>query len=140
MFDLVACVDKYPDFMPWCQSSQVQYIDEQNVLASININFHGICQSFSTYNRHHYPNSIELKLVEGPFSFLAGEWTFQDLSHKNCEISFSLEYTFSSRVVELLISPVFDYIASNFIHSFISRANFIYEKDEVSSSNVNSHY
>ncbi len=126
MFCLVAEVDKYPDFMPWCGGTEIQYFDEENVLASINIDFHGIHQRFTTHNKHYYPARIELELVEGPFSFLSGKWTFQNYPEKTCKIFFSMEYTFSLRIIELVIAPVFKNIISSFVDSFLNRADIIY--------------
>ncbi|UOF93957.1 MAG: type II toxin-antitoxin system RatA family toxin [Bordetella sp.] len=126
MFDLVADVDKYSEFMPWCGGSKIQHKNEQGILASIIIDFRGIYQKFSTWNQHCFPNYINLELVEGPFSSLTGKWEFQDFSEKYCKVCFTMEYTFSNTIIKFLISPIFNNIASSFIDSFIKRAKFIY--------------
>ena len=84
MFDLVAAVDKYPEFMPWCGGAVVQSRDEHGMQASITISFAGIKQSFSTRNRHDYPRQIDFELVDGPFSKLSGKWEFIELSPDAC--------------------------------------------------------
>ena len=77
MFDLVADVDKYPEFMPWCGGAEVQSRHENGMQASVLISFAGLKQRFTTRNRHDYPKRIDLELVDGPFSSLAGHWQFQ---------------------------------------------------------------
>jgi len=123
MFDLVADVEKYPEFMPWCGGTQVQARDEHGMQASVTISFAGLRQTFTTRNTHRYPESIDLELVDGPFSALVGRWTFQPLDENACKVLFVLEYTFSNRALEAIVGPVFNRIASSFIDSFTKRAN-----------------
>jgi len=122
MFDLVADVEKYPEFMPWCGGAQVRSRDEHGMQASITISLAGLRQTFTTRNTHDYPNRIDLELVDGPFSALVGHWQFQPLAEDACKVLFTLEYAFSSRALEALVGPVFNRIASSFIDSFTKRA------------------
>ncbi|MFW8564696.1 type II toxin-antitoxin system RatA family toxin [Orrella sp. 11846] len=126
MFDLVAAVDKYPEFMPWCGGSQILSEDEQGMRASVTIALAGIRQTFTTQNVHDYPNSIELSLVDGPFSSLKGRWNFIALADDACKVEFSLTYAFSSRTLEKIVGPIFNRIASSFIDSFTKRAEACY--------------
>ena len=126
MFDLVAAVDKYPEFMPWCGGSQILSEDEQGMCASVTIALAGIRQTFTTQNVHDYPNSIELSLVDGPFSSLKGRWNFIALADDACKVEFSLTYAFSSRTLEKIVGPIFNRIASSFIDSFTKRAEACY--------------
>jgi ribosome-associated toxin RatA of RatAB toxin-antitoxin module len=126
MFDLVADVEKYPEFMPWCGGTQVQARDENGMQASVLISFAGLKQRFTTRNLHDYPRRIDLELVDGPFSSLAGHWQFQALSDDACKVVFTLDYAFSSRALEAVVGPVFNRIASSFIDSFTKRAQARY--------------
>ncbi len=126
MFDLVAGVDKYPEFMPWCGGSQIHEQDSQGMRASVTIALAGIRQTFTTQNHHEYPRLIELNLVDGPFSALKGKWEFIALSDDACKVLFTLRYQFSSRTLEKLVGPVFNRIASSFIDSFTKRAEACY--------------
>jgi ribosome-associated toxin RatA of RatAB toxin-antitoxin module len=126
MFELVADVQKYPDFMPWCGGSSVTERDELGMQASITIALAGLSQTFTTRNRHDYPHKIELELVNGPFSALTGEWVFRPLAHDACKVSFKLKYAFSNRALEALVGPIFNRIATSFIDSFSQRAQSIY--------------
>lgn len=126
MFDLVADVEKYPDFMPWCGGAQVRSRDEHGMQASIIISFAGIKQSFSTRNEHDYPRLITFNLVDGPFSALKGTWEFKELGENACKVLYTMEYAFSSRALEAVVGPVFNRIASSFIDSFTQRAQSCY--------------
>jgi ribosome-associated toxin RatA of RatAB toxin-antitoxin module len=126
MFDLVADVEKYPEFMPWCGGSEIQSRDEHGMQASVTISLAGIRQRFTTRNTHDYPNRIELELVDGPFSSLVGHWQFQPLAEDACKVVFVLDYAFSSRALEMVVGPVFNRIATSFIDSFTKRAQAVY--------------
>jgi ribosome-associated toxin RatA of RatAB toxin-antitoxin module len=126
MFDLVAGVEAYPEFMPWCGGSAVASRDEHGMQASVTIALAGIRQTFTTRNRHTYPSLIELELVDGPFSALHGRWEFVSLSPDACKVVFTLRYEFSSRTLEKLVGPVFNRIANSFIDSFTKRADVCY--------------
>jgi ribosome-associated toxin RatA of RatAB toxin-antitoxin module len=126
MFELVAEVEKYPEFMPWCGGAVVQWRDESGMQASITISFAGIKQTFTTRNQHHFPNRITIDLVDGPFSALTGDWEFQALGEDGCKVIYTMKYEFSSRTLEAVVGPVFNRIASSFIDSFTQRAEAVY--------------
>ncbi|HEY9281535.1 MAG TPA: type II toxin-antitoxin system RatA family toxin [Eoetvoesiella sp.] len=127
MFDLVAGVEKYPEFMPWCGGSSVQSRDDKGMHASITISIAGIKQTFSTRNEHDYPRLITFHLVDGPFSALTGKWEFQALAEDACKVIYTMEYAFSNRTLEMVVGPVFNRIATSFIDSFTQRAQVCYD-------------
>lgn len=127
MFDLVADVEKYPQFMPWCGGASIQARDEHGMQASITISFAGIRQSFTTRNEHDYPRQITFNLVDGPFSELTGKWVFIELSPDACKVVYTMQYAFANRGLERVVGPVFNRIASSFIDSFTQRAQACYD-------------
>jgi ribosome-associated toxin RatA of RatAB toxin-antitoxin module len=126
MFDLVAGVEKYPEFMPWCGGSAVAERDQHGMRASVTISLAGLRQTFTTQNQHTYPSLITLELVDGPFSALHGRWEFLALSEQACKVVFTLRYEFSSRTLEKLVGPIFNRVANSFIDSFTKRAEACY--------------
>ncbi|MBZ1349195.1 type II toxin-antitoxin system RatA family toxin [Alcaligenaceae bacterium LF4-65] len=122
MFNLVADVQKYPEFMPWCGGASVDKQDASGVQASITIAIAGLKHTFTTNNTHEFPSRIALSLVKGPFSALDGEWRFMPLAEDACKVLFTLRYEFSSRALEVVVGPVFNRIATSFIDSFTQRA------------------
>ncbi len=127
MFDLVADVEKYPEFMPWCGGSTVTNSDAHGMQASITIALAGVKQTFTTRNIHDYPHTIELRLVDGPFSELVGHWSFLPITDDACKVVFSLKYEFSSRALQVIVGPIFNHIATSFIDSFTQRAESCYD-------------
>lgn len=129
MFDLVANVARYPEFMPWCGGASEYDVTEEGMRASVTISIAGIKQSFTTQNTHSYPNHIRLVLVDGPFSDLKGDWHFTSLGEDGCKVEFIMEYAFSSRALEMVVGPIFNRVANSFIDSFSRRAHDIYDND-----------
>lgn len=131
MFDLVADVDRYPDFLPWCDRARVVERDEAGMKAEVGISFGGIRQTFTTRNEHTPPREIRLKLVSGPFSSLEGRWQFLPVapgreSERACRVELELQYGFSNFALSALVGPVFDRIAGSLVDAFVKRANQVY--------------
>lgn len=122
MFGLVDDIEQYPEFLPWCSDTKVTLRDTGTTRATININYHGIRQSFSTENHKQFPQRMTIQLVEGPFKTLNGEWLFTPLDEQACKIDFQLHYEFSSILLEKLVGPVFGYIAGTMVDAFLKRA------------------
>ena len=123
MFQLVDSVENYPQFLPWCGSTQIIERDNDKTIASIEINFKGIRQTFTTENTKKQNQEMIIKLIDGPFKSLSGQWMFKNLDKDSCQIELKLEYEFSNVILEKLISPVFNMIANTFIDEFIKEAN-----------------
>lgn len=128
MFALVEKVEDYPAFLPWCGGVEVKQRSAEKLVATLAIAYHGIKQSFTTENQNTPPSHMQMKLVEGPFSMLDGQWHFKPLREDACKVEFELHYEFSSKVLEKLIGPVFTVIANSFVESFCKRAEEVYGK------------
>jgi len=126
MFELVDRVEDYPQFLPWCGGVEVKERGENHLVATLMINYHGVRQSFTTENTNDRPRSMTMTLLEGPFKHLHGTWSFKPLREDACKIEFDLQYEFSNRIIESIIGPVFNMIASSFVDSFSKRADQIY--------------
>jgi len=126
MFTLVDNVADYPKFLPWCGGTSVIPQDETTTHATVKIDYHHVKHSFTTENKRHPPDLIEMTLLDGPFEHLDGHWRFIQLSDDACKIEFRLHYTFSHKLLEMLVGPVFHMIANSFVESFIERADSIY--------------
>jgi ribosome-associated toxin RatA of RatAB toxin-antitoxin module len=122
MFDLVAGVEDYPEFLPWCGGTEVHQRTEDGMVATIRIAYRGLSQSFTTENRHERPHRIELKLRDGPFSRLHGVWTFKALTPQACRIDLTLDYEMRSGLIAQLLGPVFEQIAQTMVDAFVNRA------------------
>ena len=126
MFTLVDQVENYPEFLPWCGGTEVKWRDDLSTVATINIDYLGIKQGFTTENTKQVPHLIQMKLQEGPFSHLEGSWRFLELGEDACKIEFNLQYEFSSKILEKVVGPVFSHIANTFVEAFVRRAEKVY--------------
>ena len=129
MYALVTQVDKYPEFLPWCDHAQVLATDADGVTAEVGIAFSGIRQTFTTRNTHVPDQKVGMKLVKGPFSQLEGEWRFLPVgngSERACRVELTLHYGFDNVALAALVGPVFDRIASSMVEAFVARAEQVY--------------
>jgi len=123
MYRLVDLIENYPNFLPWCGSTKIIERNNIKTIASIEINYKGIKQSFTTENTKKINEKMIIKLINGPFKSLSGEWLFIEIDKDSCQIELKLEYEFSNIILEKPISPVFNMIANTFIDEFIKEAN-----------------
>jgi ribosome-associated toxin RatA of RatAB toxin-antitoxin module len=122
MFDLVANINSYQNFLPWCSKSS-SFIDENNhTIGNIEIDYLKIKTHFITKNINKAPYKIDMDFVDGPFNDLHGFWSFTPLGNNGCKIEFNLNYEFSNIIVEKIIGPVFNFITKNIIDCFIKEA------------------
>ena len=96
MFDLVADVEDYPRFLPWCSGARVVADAGRRLDASVDIDYRGIRSRFTTRNQMRYPEQIRMTLVDGPFRSLDGSWHFHALRPGACKVQLSLHYKFAS--------------------------------------------
>lgn len=129
MFALVTDVASYPEFLPWCDEAAVLEETPKGMTAKIGLAIAGLSQSFTTKNTHEKDRKVTLKLVDGPFSKLDGQWDFNPVgktSERACKIEFSLSYDFDNAALAALVGPVFDKIAGSLVDAFVKRAGQVY--------------
>lgn len=131
MFDLVADIPAYGEFLPWCPKAQVLERKDNVVTATIQIAYKGLNKSFTTQNALFPGERMEMKLKEGPFSKLEGAWLFQPLSQSGSKISLDLQFEFSNRLLAIALGPVFGGIANSLVDSFRRRAVEVYGKRDL---------
>lgn len=122
MFNLVADVERYPEFLPWCGGAQVLEQAGSRQVATVTIAFKGIRQSFTTENTLESPGRIVLALRDGPFTHLDGEWRFKALRADACRIDFNLNYEMRSGLLARVLGPLFGQIAQTMVDAFVKRA------------------
>lgn len=122
MYALVDGVERYPEFLPWCGGTQVHLREPGRVRATVHIAFRGVRHAFSTENISAPGRRIDIRLVDGPFRQLEGSWEFTALGETACKVHLRLHYEFASRILERIVGPVFDHIASGFVDAFVARA------------------
>lgn len=126
MYALVADVDSYPQFLPWCSGTEVKKIDAHKAAATLHVNYHGLRLHFTTENQMEEGALIDMTLMNGPFKHLDGFWRFVALSEHACKVEFRLSYELSGKLVEKIAGPVFNHIANTLVEVFVKRATTLY--------------
>src|ERR1700743_1173288 len=132
MFDLVADVERYPEFVPLCQSLKIrQRIGQADgteiVIADMTVSFKLVRETFTSRVTLDRPNAkILVEYLKGPFSNLENRWTFEAKSERECDVGFFLSYEFKSRMLALLMGTMFDTAFQRFAAAFEKRADVIY--------------
>ena len=135
MYALVTAIEDYPSFLPWCEKAEVLERDEAGMTARLTLAKGGVRHAFTTRNLHRSDEEVNVKLVDGPFSLLDGNWRFLPLARagaalddepRACRIEFDLRYAFANAALEAVVSPVFDRIANTFVDSFVQRAEQVH--------------
>lgn len=131
MYELVTRVRDYPQFLPWCEKAEVLDETEGEMTARLTLAYAGLHHAFTTRNTHVPGQLVIVKLVDGPFSLLEGDWRFNALGSgasgpPASKVELDLRYAFSSGALQALVSPVFDRIANTLVDSFVRRAEQVY--------------
>jgi len=123
MYALVADVESYPQFLPWCDRAVVSVSEPGRTVATLHINFRGLKKQFTTENFNRPGARIDMKLVSGPFRSLEGSWVFTALSENACKVELSLRYQFASTLIQKMAGPAFRDIMDTFADAFVRRAD-----------------
>jgi coenzyme Q-binding protein COQ10 len=134
MFDLVADVERYPEFVPLCQSLKIRQRTAKPdgteiVVADMTVSFKLVREAFTSRVTLDRPNlKILVEYLQGPFSNLENRWSFQPRSDTDCDVGFYLAYEFKSRMLAMLMGTMFDTAFQRFAAAFEKRADAIYGK------------
>ena len=131
MFDLVADVERYPEFLPLCTGLTVlsrRERDEREALsASMSVGYKRIRETFTTQVILDRPKlAIDVRYIDGPFRYLDNEWRFEPVAERTCDVHFFIDYEFRSRTLGLMMGGMFDRAFNMFVHAFEERANALY--------------
>lgn len=134
MFNLVADVERYPEFVPLCNALKVRQRSEmpdgvEILVADMTVAYNLVRESFTSRVTLDRPNlRILVEYLEGPFSHLENRWTFQPTGEAACEVQFYISYAFRSRMLGVLMGSMFDLAFRRFAVAFERRADAIYPK------------
>jgi len=126
MYALVADVEKYPGFLPWCRAARVRTPGEETVEASLEIGRGPIRKTFTTRNVMIRDSRIDIGLIDGPFKHLQGCWQFMTLDGEGSRIVLNLEFEFSNALLRRTLGPLFSEIANTMVDAFCRRAKELY--------------
>ncbi|WP_271438706.1 type II toxin-antitoxin system RatA family toxin [Pontixanthobacter luteolus] len=136
MFDLVADVARYPEFLPWVVATRVRSDSESEMIADMVVGFKSIREKFTSKVMKHRPLSITVHYVDGPLRDLDNSWQFTPRDDGGCEVDFCVEFTFKNRVFEAMAGQYFDRAFRKMMAAFEARAAQLYGSSNSSAQSV----
>jgi coenzyme Q-binding protein COQ10 len=134
MFELVADVERYPEFVPLCRALKVRRRipapeGVEVLIADMTVAYKLVRESFTSRVTLDHPNlQILVEYLEGPFSRLENRWSFHPVDKHSCDVEFFISYEFKSRTLGLLMGTMFDLAFRRFAVAFERRADVIYPR------------
>ena len=131
MFDLVADIDRYYEFLPWCNNSKIINTsikdDIKIVIADLEIGYDQFVYTYrSEVKLHKDKSEINVRNLDGPFKYLENNWKFVTVNEYKCEIQFKIDFELNITLFDILMRKFFDLAFQKMVDAFISRANEIY--------------
>jgi coenzyme Q-binding protein COQ10 len=126
LFDLVADVQKYPEFLPWCVGSRVYQKTDHQFTADVLIGYKILREKYTCIVHLDAPKRIYVHYVSGPFSRLDNTWTFQDQGDGTCLLTFTIDFMFKSLMLQTLATSLFHEIIHRMVRAFEGRAAGVY--------------
>ena len=126
MFDLVADVKRYGQFLPWVVATRVRSDSETEMVADMVVGFKSLRESFTSRVEKDRPNTITVHYIDGPLSDLENVWTFRAIDENSCEIDFCVDFEFRNKVFQALAGQYFDRAFRRMVEAFEKRAHQLY--------------
>jgi len=139
MFDLVADVARYGEFLPWVTAIRVRSDSETQMVADMIVGFKGLRETFTSKVEKKRPEEIHVDYLEGPLKYLHNDWRFHPDAGGGCLVDFSVDFAFRNRVFEMLAGQVFDRALRKMIGAFEMRAAELYDSPADGSSSSSAH-
>ena len=134
MFNLVADMEKYPEFVPLCQRMRVRNRTQvaegvEVATAAMTVAYRVVSETFTSRVTLNRPElTIKVEYLSGPFSILDNRWSFRPVTEESCDVEFFIAYEFKSRMLALLMGAMFDVAFRKFEQAFERRADVVYGK------------
>ena len=125
LFDLVADVERYPEFLPWCAGVRVIQRDDAMILADMLVGFKMVRERFTSRVSLSPPHRIDVAYLDGPFRYLDNHWIFK-LRDGGCLIDFYIDFEFRSRILRAVMGPLFNEAVRRMVAAFETRAGKLY--------------
>jgi coenzyme Q-binding protein COQ10 len=126
LFDLVAGVDKYPEFLPWCKTSRITKREGKVIYADLVIGYKMIQEKFSSRVTLNRPKHIHVEYLSGPMKYLSNHWKFIDNRDGTTTIDFFVEFEFRNPFLRRLMGVFFNEIVRRMVTAFEDRAKKLY--------------
>lgn len=125
LFDLVADVARYPEFLPWCLGARIRSHDGNIIVADLIIGFKMVRERFTSRVTLHPKSSIDVTYEDGPFRYLNNRWGFNPVEG-GCELDFFVDFEFKNRMLQKIIEMLFNEAVKRMVAAFEGRAKQLY--------------
>ena len=136
MFDLVADVARYPEFLPWVVATRVKSDSDTEMVADMLVGFKALREKFTSRVVKERPNRLEVIYVDGPMKDLDNIWRFVPRADGGCDLDFCVDFTFKNMMFEMLAGQYFDRAFRKLVAAFEERANALYGNSNSSAQSV----
>jgi coenzyme Q-binding protein COQ10 len=126
MFDLVADVGRYGEFLPWVAAVRVRSNNETEMVADLVVGFKSLSERFTSKVTKQRASHIHVDYLDGPLAYLHNEWSFRSDGQGGTIVDFMVDFAFKSRIFEMLAGQVFDRALRRMIGAFETRAAQLY--------------
>ena len=126
LFDLVADVKSYREFLPWVAAVRVRSNSETEMIADLVVGFRALKETFTSKVFKHRPDRIEIDYIEGPLKYLHNSWKFAPDGRGGTNVDFCVDFAFKSRIFETIAGQMFDRALRRMIGAFEERADELY--------------
>jgi len=126
MFDLVAGIESYPDFLPWCKEARILSKTRDKLTADLVIGYKLFQEKFTSEVTLERPSAITVHYLSGPLSHLSNMWQFKAMGKKGCEVSFKVDFDFHSPLLRAAMTVFFDKALRKMVSAFEERARQLY--------------
>lgn len=126
MFDLVADVKRYPEFLPWVVATRIKSDSETEMVADMMVGFSALREKFTSRVMKDRPNRIAVEYLDGPLKRLSNTWEFRADEAGGCVIDFNVDFTFRSAIFEALAGQYLDRAFRKMVAAFETRAEKLY--------------
>ncbi|MBI1272790.1 MAG: type II toxin-antitoxin system RatA family toxin [Alphaproteobacteria bacterium] len=126
LYDLVADIERYPEFLPWCRTAHVLERKGNNVTADLVIGYKAFSENFRSHVTLKPGKRIEVDYGGGPLTHLANKWEFAPAPGKSCKLSFYVDFDFRSSLLSGLMGVFFEQAFGRMVDAFEARAQELY--------------
>lgn len=126
MFDLVADVKRYPEFLPWVVATRIKSDSETEMVADMMVGFSALREKFTSRVIKERPHRIAVEYLDGPLKRLSNTWEFRAEEDGGCVIDFNVDFTFRSAILEALAGQYLDRAFRKMVAAFETRAEKVY--------------
>lgn len=126
MFDLVADVEKYPQFLPWCKSCRITKREGDKFYADLIIGYKLVREKFTSKVVLERPDAIRVEYLQGPLKYLSNQWKFIRNDDKSCTIDFYVDFEFRNAFFQKLMGVFFNEVVRRMVSAFEQRAEDLY--------------